>query len=121
MQSYQLEARVHQIIDAVTSSSPVEDSRVELKANWIEADKAARRLAAHANGAHGEPILWLIGVDEKAEKVSGAEMKELADWLPQVQRQFDLVHPELLHHVVVPIQADVAVVALLFDTGAPSS
>jgi hypothetical protein len=29
---------------------------------------------------------------------------------------FDLVHPELLHHVVVPIQLGVAVVALLFDT-----
>lgn len=54
------------IIDRVQSSQPVEDSRVELKAQWpVELNKAARQIAGHANAAHGESILWLIGIDEK--------------------------------------------------------
>jgi hypothetical protein len=116
MRVHQLEVWVHNILDRVTSNKPVEDDRVELKSSWIPEPNAARRLAAHANGAHGEPILWIVGIDEKAASVTGAEDKELSEWWQRVQRQFDLVWPELLHHLVVPIEAGSAVVALLFDT-----
>ena len=57
-----------------------EDARVELKADWIDESKMARRLAGHANAANGEHVLWLFGVDEKAEKgrrVPGVQPAEL--------------------------------------------
>lgn len=52
------------IIDRVKSKQPIEDSRVELKASWPDPKKAARRLAGHANAARGEPILWLVGIND---------------------------------------------------------
>lgn len=116
MRSHQVEARVYEIIERVTARAPVEDARVELKATWPEPARAARRLAAHANVAHGEPILWLIGLDENAARTPGAENRDAAQWLPQLRAQFDLAAPELLQHVVVPMGTGVAVVALLFDT-----
>ena len=116
MQPHRLEARVHEIVDRVTVRAPVEDSRVELKSTWIEAPRAARRLAAHANGAYGEPILWVVGIDEGNATIPGARTEELANWWAQVQSNFDLVYPELLDDLVVPIQPGVAVAAMRFDT-----
>jgi hypothetical protein len=114
--SHQLEAWVHDLVDRVRSNSPVEDARVELKARWPDdAARAARRLAAHANAARGESILWLIGVDEKACAVPGAERTELSAWWPQVQARFDVVYPELQAQAV-PIEQGIAVVALVFET-----
>lgn len=37
------------IIERVEKGQPVEDSRVELKGDWIDPKKAARRIAGHAN------------------------------------------------------------------------
>jgi hypothetical protein len=113
MRPAQIEYWALEIIDRVSSSQPIEDSRVELKAGWIEPQKAARQIAGHANAARGEPILWLIGVHED-NGVIGAAREELANWYPAVQSEFDGIAPSVTD---LNIQIDEkTVVALLFET-----
>lgn len=101
------------MIARVKSGQPIEDARVELKAEWLEPGKAARRIAGHANAARGAPILWLIGVDEKTGVV-GAQFNDLAAWFPQVASRFDGLTPE---HVDLNVPADgKTVVALYFES-----
>lgn len=102
------------IVDQVKNRQPIEDSRVELKAKWINPVDAARRIGGHANAARGESILWLIGVDEKANKIVGAQPQELTAWWPQVISNFDGIAPNPTE-INVPVDG-VTVVALLFQT-----
>jgi len=115
MQAHELEAKVLGIVDRVVQGQPVEDSLIELKSGWIDAQKAARRIAGHANAAHGQPIIWIIGVDEKGKRVVGATKTDLADWYPQVSSCFDEVTPDLLLDLTVHYE-ELAVVALLLNT-----
>lgn len=90
-----------------------EDSAVELKSEWIPAHKAARRLAAHANAARGDDILWVIGVNDDGT-VCGAGREERAIWWDQVVSRFDTRHPPMQD--VAFDHADGPLVALCFDT-----
>lgn len=111
----QLEHWVLSVLDRLRAKEPTEDLRVEIKTEWpSDISKVARRIAGHANAAQGESVLWIIGADEKNGVVVGAGEKELADWWPQVQSQFDGIAPDLMH-LIVPTEPK-AVVALLFDT-----
>ncbi len=115
MNKLQLDNWVYSIIDRVNSGQPNEDSRVELKREWIPVEKAARQLGGHANAARGENILWIVGVDED-NGVVGADKKELANWYPKIESQFDdRVAPYLLINQNISIE-DKTVVALLFAT-----
>jgi hypothetical protein len=113
MRSPQIESWALSIIDRVESGQPLEDYRVELKSAWIPPEKAARRIAGHANAARGAQILWLIGIDEK-NGVTGAEHQELANWYAGVKAQFDGLAPSLID-LNIPVR-DKTVVALLFET-----
>jgi len=113
MKKYQIEAWTLDIIQRVETGQPHEDFRVELKRTWISPHKAARRIAGHANAAHGDTILWLIGVDER-QGVIGADHQDLAEWYQQVKNQFDGIHPTLTD-LNIPYN-DRTVVALLFET-----
>lgn len=115
MRAQEIELWARDVVEAVIRNQPVEDSRVELKANWIEPGKAAKQLAGHANASRGEPILWLIGVDERNATVSGVDPVEFEGWYKQVQRWFDGYAPDLVIHTNVRIE-DHTVVALYFDT-----
>lgn len=64
MRPVEIESWALSVIQQVESRQPNEDARVEMKTNWIEHFKAARQIAGHANAARGDPILWLIGVDQ---------------------------------------------------------
>lgn len=88
MKRNQIEEWTRQVIDRVEQGQPNEDSAVELKTIFIEPSKAADRIAAHANAAQGEPILWIIGVDEK-NGVIGVQSEDLATWWPQVKKDFE--------------------------------
>ncbi|MCM1565318.1 MAG: ATP-binding protein [Dehalobacter sp.] len=113
MNNIQIESWVFQIIDQLNAGSPIEDSRVEIKSQWIPAEKAARRIAAHANAARGQSILWIIGLDE-AGKIIGAAHEELANWYPQVASHFDGPTPTF-----TPLNVYInnkVVVALFFET-----
>jgi hypothetical protein len=113
MRISQIEVWALQVIDRVRDSRPLEDARVEIKSSRIEPGKAARRLAAHANTAGGEGILWVIGLDEQSGTASAAP-QELADWLPQVFKHFDGVCPSVTD-VVVHANPGI-VVALYIET-----
>ena len=101
------------IIERVESKQPVEDSRIELKAEWPkDINKAARQIAGHANAAHGEPILWLLGVDEK-EGVKGINYEEISNWKQAVEAKFDELSPSLTH-LNIPYEGK-TIVALLWE------
>jgi hypothetical protein len=113
MRASQIETWAIKVLEQVEAGQPNEDARVELKSEWLDPKDMAHPLAGHANAALGEPILWLIGVDQKAGLVNGACEKELADWYPQVQTHFDEMCPSVTP-VNVPWNG-VIVVALLFE------
>ena len=114
MRASELEVRVLQILDQVRAGSRIEDSRVELKSIWPPPEKAARRLAAHANASGGEAFLWVIGVDEE-RGVVGANDTELANWISAVHGQFDRLWPDLERDLVI-LCDEGSVVALLFNS-----
>ena len=115
MRLTQIEAWALKVADDITHGRPVEDARVEIKSKWPEElNGVARRIAGHANAAGGEPILWLIGLDEKAGSVVGADQNEMATWYPKVQEEFDELAPSVID-LNVPSEGK-TIVALFFDT-----
>jgi len=112
MTTEQLEAWALAIIDRLMARLVVEDSRVELKADWPEPRTAARRIAGHANAAETNSILWLVGLDEQKGIVPITSIDQ-AQWFAQVFAEFDGIHlsPQDL---VVPTPSG-PVVAILFD------
>jgi hypothetical protein len=115
MRKHEIEAWALRVIDQVRAKEPNEDSRVELKADWpVDTSKAARRIGGHANAAGGDPILWLIGVDQ-ALGVRGASDNDMADWLAKVRAEFDGLMPPLSSDLIIPLEGK-TVVALLFET-----
>lgn len=114
MRKQDIESWALRVVDQVKASQPHEDDRVELKSQWTDdLYKTARQIAAHANAARGEAILWLIGVDEK-NGVTGASQVEMSDWYKQVESHFDGVAPQLTY-INVPTGGE-TVAALLFET-----
>ncbi len=114
MRPSQIESWALRVIERVNAHHPIEDTLVELKSSWpSDHPKTARQIAAHANAARGEPILWLIGVDEH-KGVVGADLNELSAWYPAIQARFDDLAPALTS-LNVPT-AGKTVVALQFDT-----
>jgi hypothetical protein len=114
MKSIEIESWALRILGKVESRLPVEDLGVELKADWPDPAKAARRIAGHANAARGETILWLIGADEKQGVVNGVNYQDLANWFPQVKSCFESEIP-VLQDLNVDYKGS-TVVALCFDT-----
>lgn len=114
MRTSEIEYWALNIIDRVKNGQPNEDSRVELKTIWLDPVEMARRLAGHANAARGGPILWLVGVNEKAGAVPGVQARDAAQWWPQVQKHFDGLAPTLTD-LAVP-HGSVTVMALFFET-----
>src|SRR6266536_6298213 len=89
MLSQHIEGRVLNLVERVLNGARIEDFRVECKGVWPPAAKAARQIAGHANAARGEPILWIIGLDEQGQQVKSASDVELADWWAQVTAAYD--------------------------------
>lgn len=118
----QLEMRVIEVVDLVLAGARVEDDLVECKGEWPDPKKrsAARQLAGHANKAREEPILWIIGLDEKSHGLTSPSPVEFADWWASMSSCFDPPAPELEHHRVVSVGEHQTVTALRFLTdGSP--
>jgi len=114
MRAYEIEAWALRAIERVEQRQANEDSRVELKADWPDdPERAARRIAGHANSSRGEPILWVIGVDEE-QGVRGASQNNLANWWPRLKAQFDGPTPQV-RDVLLDCKGQ-TVVALYFET-----
>lgn len=115
MKPSEIESWAYMVIERVQGGQPVEDARVELKSEWPKDEHAAaRRLAGHANSAHGEPILWLIGINEKKKQVVGADYVEQANWWSKVQSLFVELPPDMIP-LNIPYDSK-TVAALLFET-----
>lgn len=111
-----IEVRVFQIVEQLKRGQQIEDDRVELKREWILGNKAARRLAGHANTVRGEPILWIFGIDEKARVVVDLDLLEVSNWFAQVKSQFvQDVYPDIIRHANVIVD-DKQLIAIAFDT-----
>src|SRR4029077_3253342 len=115
MTSQEVEIWAREIIGAVLDGSKSEDSKVEIKSELPTPEKAARQLAAHANAARGQSILWLIGIDEKARPLTDVQMTEMSDWWAGVSARFDGFPPRLEEDVNF-IFDDKKLVALHFAT-----
>jgi hypothetical protein len=109
----EIEEWVLRIVDRVRRRVRIEDARVELKGDWLDAKRAARRIAGHANAARGSTILWVIGLDEPAG-VIGVAGGDFAAWWQQVRAEFNELAPSVTD-LVVPVGGK-EVVALVFDT-----
>lgn len=115
MHPSQLEARVLQIASLVRDKAKLEDSSVELKAEWpADPTKFARQLAGMCNSLHGLDALIVIGLCEKRGAI-GCVPQEMASFWPQVQREFDGVAPDQLLNLVIPFEGK-TLHALLFST-----
>ena len=77
MDHAQLENWVNEIVAAVKSGKSSEDDRLEMKTEWpTDFAKTSRQLAGHANAARGGQILWIIGLNQRAGTVTGADERE---------------------------------------------
>ena len=114
----QLEMRALQLVDLVLAGGRVEDDLVECKGQWPDPQmrSSARQLAGHANKARDEPILWIIGLDEKTHTLTSPAPVEVADWWAPISSRFDPPAPTLEHHLIVPVDEHQAVTALRFLT-----
>ncbi len=111
-----LEARVLDIVARVEGGGRAEDDYVECKADWPEPAKAARRLAGHANAARGEPILWIMGLDEDAHACAALSRTDPSSWLDQVLSRFpDGLAPDA-SFLTVPVGEGRSVVAMECQT-----
>jgi hypothetical protein len=113
MKTHEIEDWALRVIQRILSGGDVEDFRIELKREFIDPEKAARRIAGHANSAGGEPILWIIGVDDKNRRLVDVRA-ELANWWSSVQSRFDGIAPRLID-VAMSVEGK-NVIALFFET-----
>lgn len=94
---------MHQVVQALLSGHFGEDDRVEFKAAWPSPkQKTARKIAGHANLCGGQPILWLIGVDESRRRIVETSAVELSDWWAQTKKHFAGEAPSM-HHILMTI------------------
>lgn len=115
MHKQEIEALVLSAVQRVINGVRSEDSRIECKGEWPDSGKA-RQLAAHANSAHGEEMVWIIGLDEKAGRLTSPEPQELANWWAQMESRFDdHVAPDM-QDLIVQVTEDDFVTALVFST-----
>jgi hypothetical protein len=113
MRSFDLEAWILSVIEITNAGHLPEDSRVELKSEWPDPTKAARRLGGHANSCQADHVLWIIGLKEGVGVVP-FESVDTAEWFSRITRQFDGVAPNV-QDLIVPTSSG-PVVGLLFST-----
>lgn len=89
---------------------------MEAKSAWLnDTKKAARIIAAMANAARGETILWIIGLDEDGGRIVPLDSTDPADWWQRVESGFaDKTTPGMQ---LLQVETEHGpVVALFFET-----
>ncbi len=111
-----LEAWAQEVVEKVAKKSLVEDDFIEFKRTWIKPHKAARRIAAHANAARGQDILWLIGVDpDEPDPFFELPESKPEEWFAQVKAFFVDGHSPGVRFFHVG-WGDKVLYAIVFDT-----
>jgi hypothetical protein len=100
MKKYEIEQWARRLIESLQKDGNFEDSFADIKGQLPDPRKAARQIAGLANAAQWESALWVVGVDEKTGKVTGADRNDLAEWWPQVTSYFDGPYPEMTDIIV---------------------
>jgi len=112
----QLEEIVLAAIDHLKDGGASEDDRIEFKRAWPE-PKKARQLAAAANRNRGNPLIYVIGVDDRTGRIQTAPSRiDVASWWAGIEARFDQIAPEMLRHLTVYAGPGEAVTVLLFAT-----
>ena len=89
---------------------------MEAKRQWpTDHRRAARQIAGLANAAAGEPIMWIVGLDEGGHRVCDPGEAEPSNWWNQVSSRFSEVPPDLTLLRVATPHGPVA--ALWMETG----
>lgn len=111
-----LQGWAQEIIEKVAKKSLVEDDLIEFKREWIKPHKAARRIAAHANAARGQDILWLVGVDpDAADPFFELRESKPDEWFAQIKGFFADGHFPGFRYFHVG-WGDKVLYAIVFDT-----
>lgn len=110
----QIEFNVLSIVDRVQKGEQIEDSRYELKSELIPPAKAARRIAAHANAAGGDQIIWIIGLNEKTGELTSVKRSDYENWFQKVISEFVELYPDIIE-LFIPYQNQ-TILALIIET-----
>lgn len=102
MRAIDLEARVIAAVDRIREGKLVEYDLIECKRDWPQ-DSKARQLAGSLNRAGGDPVIYIIGIDEKTGEVFDVSGTDVLDWWAQMTPQFDQLPPEMVRHVSVSV------------------
>jgi hypothetical protein len=102
MRGIDLEARVITAIDQMREGRQVENDFIECKREWPSESKA-RQLAASLNRAAGDPVIYIIGIDEKTGVVLDVSDTDVLDWWNQILPRFDQTPPEMTRHMNVAV------------------
>ena len=114
MRQQQLEGLVIATIDRARAGYPVEDDRIEFKQAWPDPAKP-RQLGGVANRANGNFVIYIVGADESGA-LFDLDNVDVADWWARLSSKFDGVAPDLINHIIVPIDESKSVTALQFGT-----
>lgn len=102
MRPIDLEARVIAAVDRIRGGQSAEHDLIECKRDWPQ-DKKARQLAGSLNRAGGDPVIYIIGIDEETAEVHDISGTDIADWWNQITPKFDQMPPEMIRHILVPV------------------
>jgi hypothetical protein len=105
MRAIDLEAKVITAVDQLRAGQHVEHDLIECKRSWPQEQKA-RQLAGSLNRAGGDPVVYIIGIDEKTGRVHDVSDTDILDWWSQITPQFDHTPPELVRHLSVQLGED---------------
>lgn len=102
MRAIDLESRVITAVDRIRAGQLVEHDLIECKRSWPQENKA-RQLAGSLNRAGGDPVVYIIGIDEKTGEVHDVSDTDVLDWWGQMTPRFDQIPPEMVRHISVPV------------------
>lgn len=92
MRAIDLETRVLAAVDQIRAGRSVENDFIECKRDWPQENKV-RQLAASLNRAGGDPVIYIIGIDEDTGEVFDVTGTEVSDWWNQITPKFDQMAP----------------------------
>ena len=113
MRAIDLETRVITAVDQIRAGQQVEHDFIECKRDW-PTDNKARQLAGSLNRAGGDPVIYIIGIDEKSKEVFDVSDTDVLNWWRQIAPKFDQAPPEMIRHIPVVVGEGEHVVAVAF-------
>lgn len=115
MRAIDLETRVLAAVERVRNGEKIESDLIECKRTWPGENKA-RQLAGSLNRAAGDPVIYVIGIDEKDGSIYDTSDTDILNWWNQIVGQFDQVPAEMVRHIDVPISATESVVGIALSS-----